>query len=301
MYLCYVDESGTSAVPGNSSHFVLVGISIPIWEWRRADQEINAISKRYDLDGVEIHTAWMLRAYLEQRKIPNFESLSADERRAAVKRARAAQLLQLQKGRNPKAYKQAKKNYRHTEDYVHLTHEQRVEFIVEVASAISSWEFATVFAECIDKLHFDPAKANRSIDEQAFEQIVSRFEQYVRRQGNNPQTKGIIVHDNNQTVALKHTTLMRDFHSQGTLWTSVERIIETPMFVDSKLTGMVQMADLCSFATRRYVENQEADLFNLIYKRADTFKSKAVGFRHYSTRCTCVICKGHTGRSTPRS
>jgi hypothetical protein len=33
MYLCYIDESGTPESSGNTSHFVLAGISIPIWHW----------------------------------------------------------------------------------------------------------------------------------------------------------------------------------------------------------------------------------------------------------------------------
>ena len=43
MYLCYVDESGTPDIPGNTSHFVLAGISTPVWHWKNCDQEIRAI------------------------------------------------------------------------------------------------------------------------------------------------------------------------------------------------------------------------------------------------------------------
>ncbi len=32
---------------------------------------------------------------------------------------------------------------------------------------------------------------------------------------------------------------------------------------------MVQISDLYSFALRRYLENNEEELFNLIYQRAD--------------------------------
>jgi hypothetical protein len=30
MYLCYIDESGTPQIPGNTSHFILAGLAIPI-------------------------------------------------------------------------------------------------------------------------------------------------------------------------------------------------------------------------------------------------------------------------------
>jgi hypothetical protein len=37
MHFCYVDESGTSNIPGNTSHFVLAGLSIPIELWQNCD------------------------------------------------------------------------------------------------------------------------------------------------------------------------------------------------------------------------------------------------------------------------
>jgi len=85
------------------------------------------------------------------------------------------------------------------------------------------------------------------------------------------------VHDNNETMAKKHTDLMRNFHTQGTLWTRVDRIIETPLFVDSRLTRMIQLADLCSYALRRYVEKGESNLFRRIFGRADRVGAVAVG------------------------
>ncbi len=296
MNLCYIDESGTADMPGNTSHFVLAGISVPIWQWRNADRQVNAILTRYGLAGKEIHTAWLLRPYLEQARIPDFEKLDGPARRIAVERARNAYLLSLQKSHQNKTYKQAKKNYRHTADYTHLTLTERTNLLRDVANCVSGWGFARLFAECIDKLHFDSSKTARTVGEQALEQIVSRFEQYLKHT-DPPQGQrnfGLLVHDNNQTVAHKHTALMRHFHAQGTLWTSVERIIETPLFVDSALTSMVQIADLCSYALRRYLENGETDLFNPLFARADRVGNRVVGVRHFTVAsCSCEICQAH--------
>jgi hypothetical protein len=76
MYLCYVDESGTPEIPGNSSHYVLAGFAIPIWQWKACETDINNIKKKYELENAEIHTAWLLRKYIEQIKIANFENLT---------------------------------------------------------------------------------------------------------------------------------------------------------------------------------------------------------------------------------
>jgi hypothetical protein len=294
MQLCYVDESGTPEVPGNGRHFVLAGLAIPIWQWRDIDVRINAIATKYGLGGVELHTAWMLRGYIEQRQIPGFVNMNWQERRRAVAVKRATYILELQKTRNSKLLNQTKKTYKQSSEYMHLTQEERVEFIVEIASFINGLQTATLFAECIDKFHFDPVRARQSVDEQAFEQIISRFEQYLRRSSFDSHTRGIVVHDNNQTVARKHTDLMRRFHAQGTLWTNIQRIIETPMFVDSKLTSMVQLADLCSYSIRRYLDHSESHLFNLVFPRGDRVGNKVVGMRHFTDRnCTCLICTNH--------
>lgn len=298
MYLCYIDESGTPEVPGVSSHFVLAGVSIPIWHWHDADREVSRILQRYDLVDVELHTGWLLHNYLEQSRIQNFADLSRDARRSAVLRERASYLLKLQQSQEAKTLRQTKKRFRHTLPYVHLTKTERLAVVESVADCLSEWGFARLFAECIDKLHFDPARTQRTVGEQAFEQVVTRFDRYLASTPISQAQKnyGLVVHDNNESVALKHTELMRHFHSEGTLWRQINHIIETPLFVDSSLTRMVQAADLCAYALRRYVENQETNLFNRIFMRADRIGvgGHTVGVRHFSQMsCTCLICSSH--------
>ncbi|NMB68692.1 MAG: DUF3800 domain-containing protein [Chloroflexi bacterium] len=151
MYLCYVDESGTSDIPGNSSHFILAGLSIPIWNWKSCDQEIDRIKRRYDLCEAEIHIAWILRPYLEQTKISDFDKLNYVQRRSAVEAYRKSEILRLQRSKNPKLLKQTKKNFQKTNSYIHLTYMERKKFIFDVANAISKWRDARLFAECVDK------------------------------------------------------------------------------------------------------------------------------------------------------
>lgn len=290
MHLCYIDESGTPDVPGNTSHYVLAGLSVPDEFWKSHHTQLERIKRNYGLENEEIHVAWMMRAYLEQRQIIDFESMNAVRRRSEVRKKRIAELLRLQKVDN-KRYKQTKKNYKKTEAYVHLTHDERRQAVTDIARLISDWGVVRLFAECIDKVHFDPFLANTTVHEQAFEQIVSRFELYLQ---NTRSGYGLLVHDNNQTVAKRHTELMKTFLRKGTLWTRVEHVIETPMFVDSQLTSMVQLADLCAYSLRRYLENSETELFDLVFKRADRVGDTSVGVRHFTNpECTCKICASH--------
>lgn len=302
MNVCYVDESGTSSIPGNTSHFVLAGFSIPIEYWKNCDISISTLKNKYMISDSEIHIGWLLRPYYEQNKITNFANLDYSKRKSEVLKVRRAEIYRL-KEENAKNIKQIKKNFRLTECYIHLTLDERKALVFELAEMISNWNHARLFAECIDKVHFDPTRAPISLDAQAFEQIVSRYEQYLENSkyrvvsGKKDTNYGLIIHDNNDTVAKKHTQLMKDFHKRGTFWTEIKNIIETPFFVDSQLTGLVQVADLCAYAIRRYCENGEEDLFRLIFKRADRSKGVVVGVRHFSDAdCQCEICKAHNRR-----
>ena len=294
MYFCYIDESGTPEIPGTSSHYVLCGLAIPINKWKTCDSQIQTIKRKYGLANAELHTGWILRTYLEQGRISDFEKLSYNERRTAVLKERAKELLRLQHGGNPKLYKQSKKNYRLTDAYIHLTRDERIRLIQEVAGKLGSWSFVRIFAEGINKTYFNPI-SKRTVDEIALEQVVSRFEQYMRNIDAQPiSIYGALIHDNNQTVAKRHTQLMQQFHHRGTLWTSIDHIIETPLFVNSELTSMVQLADLCSYIIRRYFELGELDLFNLIQKRFDKHNGVLVGVRHFTgDSCSCLVCAKH--------
>lgn len=299
MYLCYLDESGTTGTSGGeTTHFVLAGISIPIWHWRDADREVSQVLARYGLADAELHTAWMLRKYLEQSRIPGFEQLGPSARRREVYRHRTNQLSRLGGPANDIRRKRTRKLHRKTEPYVHLTWGERRQAVLDVAETVANWGFARLFAECVDKSHFDPVRSQRSIDEQAFEQVVSRFERFLQNvrspASGHQRNHGLLVHDNNDTVSRKHTRMMRSFHADGTLWTRVDCIIETPMFVDSELTRMIQIADLCAYALRRYLENHEPRLFQAIFSRADRIGETAVGVRHFSPPgCDCVVCEAH--------
>jgi hypothetical protein len=108
------------------------------------------------------------------------------------------------------------------------------------------------------------------------------------------QFPGLLIHDNNDTIAKRHTELMKSYHRQGTLWTEIANIIETPLFVNSELTSMVQVADLCAYSLRRYLENSETELFDLVFQRADRIGATAVGVRHFTKQpCKCAICVAH--------
>ncbi len=300
MYMCYLDESG---VPENTgtSHFVLLGLAIVAEQWSSLEQQITIQKRRFGLQDAEIHTAWMARRYVEQEQIVGFEGLSWDDRRRAVEPKRRENLLRLSAHGSAKQLKSAKKNYTKTADYVHLTRSERMSLLQMLADLIGRWQGCRLFAQVVDKSYvYSQSMLPSPPFEYCFTELVQRYEYFLRNRESFLQTRdglprcalrGLIVQDNNQTVAKRLTAMMRRFHREGTRWTGIDHIIETPLFVDSQLTSMVQMADLCAYATRRFFENSENDLFDRIYDRFDRAGSTMVGIRHYTrSGCSCRVC-----------
>lgn len=294
MYLCYVDESGVQEIHSGTSHFVLIGFVIEAPDWKIQDQAVEAIKTRYGLNGAEIHTAWIAGRMVEQEKIKEFETLNWEERRKRVAVEREARLIKTAATKGTKEAGDLRKNFRKTERYTHLTLKERHAFLGELAALVGSWNTVVLFGDAIDKRGIT-LPAARSPREEAFTQIISRLQFFLKTKG--PREIGIIVHDDNKTDAMRLTEMMRDFHEKGTAWTSIPNIIETPFFVNSELNRGVQLADLCAYGTRRFFENGETFLFDRFYKRFRRVeKGLLVGLRHFvgrGTACKCKVCADH--------
>lgn len=287
MYFCYLDESGVVEHTANSDHFILLGFAIPAGTWRDKDRQVDIVKDKYGLRDVEVHTAWMIRDYQEQKIVPDFQALDWSARRQALLGVRALNL-----GRSGrKSSKELLKNYKKTAAYVHLTQQERLACVTELAGLIGSWSDVRLFCDAHAKHHLNGLDHYKI----AFEQVVTRFNTYLDIA---TDKLGLLVQDNNQTVAKRLTEVMRLYHQQGTLWSKINKIVETPLFVDSELTSMVQMADLCAYATRRFFEKGERPLFDLIRTRFDRNRDKLVDLRHFTgrTQCQCDVCIDH-GRS----
>jgi hypothetical protein len=157
---------------------------------------------------------------------------------------------------------------------------------------LAKWPQVRIFADAISKPEFNQGRF--SPYEMAFEQIVSRYQTFLDKQG----CQGIIASDNDATAAPRLTSLSREFHKDGTLYKDIPNVVETPFFVDSALTSMIQMADLCAYSLRRFFENAEDRLWALVEARVEQANDAMVGVRHYTGKriCACKICLAHKRR-----
>lgn len=293
MHVIYVDESGTPALEPNSKHFVIVGLAIPLKSWKTYDQQLRRLLQRHRLAGSELHAAWMARRYPEQERITDFAALADEDRRKAVTLERKKDLGKAAL-RGDAAVRSLRKNYVKTEAYIHLTHAERLATLRAVADALAAWSDARLFGDAHRKDDLTPNQRERS-REFALEQVTTRFNAYLDKV-HGPDALSIMVHDQHQAESTKLTELFRGWLQNGTTYTEIPHIAETPLFVDSSLTAMVQVADLTAYATRRFFDNAETDLFDRIYKCYDRTPGGAVvGLRHFTAKasCTCRVCVDH--------
>jgi len=81
--------------------------------------------------------------------------------------------------------------------------------------------------------------------------------------------RGLMILDE----STKETTLQRlaiDFRTTGHSYGILRNLVEVPLFVDSRATRLVQLADLVAYATFRFVERNDCRFFDVFKHRFHT-------------------------------
>lgn len=130
--------------------------------------------------------------------------------------------------------------------------------------------------------------------EYAFEQLCNRFDRFLGRlhDANNTQRGLIIIDKSSYETSLQK--LATGFRTNGHRWGKLYNLCDVPLFVDSKATRMIQYSDLVAHATRRYFENGDASLFDIIAPSFDSFGSVTHGLVHRvppGAICACMSCR----------
>jgi hypothetical protein len=101
--------------------------------------------------------------------------------------------------------------------------------------------------------------------EHAFEQLASRFDRYLQRlyAKHGDAQRGIIIFDKSSTEQ-RIQTLAREFKYSGHTWGKTRNYAEVPVFLDSRASRLIQLADLVAFALFRVYEHQDATFFDVI-------------------------------------
>ena len=287
MYLLYLDESGvTDPRPNQTSHYVMLGAAVHVGTWFGLSRRIRNLKRKYSRGGedFELHGAWLLRSYREQSLISGFEALDYNARFHAVREWREVRKAEWS-ALSSKSRNQERKEFRLTEPYTHLTRAERSHLYYETLKVVGEYSRGiTLFGEAIDKRHLAP-----SVDpiEEAFSRVVGRFERFLYENG----LWGLLVVDHDPHQADRVAAMLHRFQQTDTHRGGVDRIIEAPFFLESHANACVQVADLCAYSLRRYVENGEHGPFELIFPKFYRQDAALCGLRHLtSPGCCCLVC-----------
>lgn len=178
-----------------------------------------------------------------------------------------------------------------------MTKVQRRDAIKDVLRIVAASHPSTrVFACAVHK----PSFPNLDPMEMAFEELCNRFDLHLKRlhAEGNTQRGLIILDESSYETSLQR--LARDFRSLGTRWGVLVNMAETPLFVDSRASRAVQLADHIAYAVFRRYEAGDTSYFDIIASRFDEQDGKVHGLVHKQTndpRCMCVACA--TRRAAP--
>ena len=159
-----------------------------------------------------------------------------------------------------------------------------------------SYDSARAFACAVHKASYpgqDPM-------ELAFEDLCSRFDIYLRRlRGEGDRQRGLLILDESS----HETTLQRlarDFRTLGTQWRVIRNLADTPLFVDSRASRVVQLADHVAYAVFRRYSAHDAQYFDVMASRFDSTEGIVHGLSHKQTvdpNCMCIACATRSHRS----
>ncbi len=122
-----------------------------------------------------------------------------------------------------------------------------------------------LFASVVDKAKVSPVDPV----EFAFEQLASRFDHYLTRlhRAGNTQ-RGVILFDKS-TYETTIQSLATDFRTIGHSWGILRNFSEVPLFMDSKASRLIQLADLIAYAIFRNYERQDESLYSILRNSFD--------------------------------
>lgn len=79
----------------------------------------------------------------------------------------------------------------------------------------------------------------------------------------------------------------------GTRWGDLRNMAEVPLFVDSRASRIVQLADLVAWAVWRRYEHQDTRYFDRVIPKFDSEANVTHGLVHYrpgNMDCSCPAC-----------
>lgn len=146
-----------------------------------------------------------------------------------------------------------------------VTKEDRYNAMKDALGLLSSHDSYRVFGCVVLKTTIVPQQPV----EYAFEQVASRFDYFLKRLHKNGQSqRGLLIFDKS-TYESSIQNLATNFRNIGHSWGVIRNFSEVPMFIDSKASRIIQLADLVAYSIYRKYELGDLSLYSLIENKFD--------------------------------
>ncbi len=168
---------------------------------------------------------------------------------------------------------------------------ERKKVLLDVLAVLSRDHYGTcAFACAVHKRSFpndDPMQV-------AFEELCNRFDLLLQRlnfNNNEPQRGMIIFDESAHETALQ--ALARSFRTVGTRWGVTRNMAEVPLFVDSRASRCIQLADHVAYAVFRRYQGSDTSYIDPVLPKFDADQGRMHGLVHkqtYNLGCMCPAC-----------
>jgi hypothetical protein len=146
----------------------------------------------------------------------------------------------------------------------------RLQALVDCCEIIRrSRDSTALIGGVIEKSALQKIPGSSDIISYAFEQVCLLFDsqlKYLHKIGKTQ--RGVIIFDQasyEQTIQ----NLATDFRTFGTSWGVIHNLSEVPLFIDSRASRLVQLADVVAYALFRHFEKNDSTLYEILERRFD--------------------------------
>ena len=307
MYLLYLDASG-SANPKdiNTKHYVYLGLSMQEQDWSDLNADLDALKSRYRFPGedFELHVKQFAVSMREQDKTPDFEKMGYEDRRTVVRELREKALAA---EKSAEKREEMRKRFKGTDPFIHLTRAQRSQLLEDAVALAGSFDNIKLFADAVSKSH--PGVTGGTVDPviETFTQAITRFDTFLDKIAMKAQERdrraridhGLLILDQDSSTESVIHQKFRHFRQHGHPFGKLRHVIDVPFFAPSDQVSGLQLADVCAYVLRRYLDtgavmgSHEERQFLTIFRLFDRDpRGRLHGLRHYvpARVCKCLIC-----------
>ena len=179
---------------------------------------------------------------------------------------------------------------RRTQPWKGLTQEDARGLIKSVLDVLAgAYDTARAFARVVHKASYpdrDPMKV-------AFEDLCKRFDRYLQHlRADGDTQRGLVILDK----STYETTLQQmsvEFRTIGTRWGTIRNLADTPLFVDSRASRPIQLADHVAHAVFRRYQSGDAQYLDRFAHKFHSEDGIVHGLAHKepgNRRCMCIAC-----------